>query len=175
MRRLLAVVTSWAVLAATVCSLEAKSSRSAADDTETLRLNGIIQSPASDRRSKCQAVFTLFERYVKPRTRTQFSRVFSEPGWINESNIRIYDAVNGQIPIEWDPDHETLYEVSLFSDGAGSSDWVIYLTVNRAGLTRQDLVALLKGANLPSHADRIDEFGLCHTKGQSSSCKRFAG
>lgn len=135
------------------------------------QLNRVLQSENASRAAKCDAVFQLFADYVRPNADNDFSAVFLDHTWIGVSRIDVVRVVGGLIPIEWNPNTETLYYIALFPSKTDWSDHGIYLTLRRAQLEQQNLIRLLNGQQTENGAE-VGEFALCRLS-QEADCLSF--
>ncbi len=135
------------------------------------QLNRVLQSENASRAAKFDAIFELFADYVRPNAYNDFSAVLLDHTWIGAANIDVVRVVAGVIPVEWNPNTETLYYIALFPNKAGGSDHGIYLAVRRAQLEQQDLIRLLSGQHTANRAE-IGEFALCRLS-QQADCVSF--
>ncbi|HEY6969982.1 MAG TPA: hypothetical protein VJA94_12300 [Candidatus Angelobacter sp.] len=167
-QRIALLAILWILFAANPNKADAQMASSAVDDSALVKLNATLQAPDADGAAKCQAIFTLFAKYVKvPSTAADLAPIFAEPSWIDQANIQLPPGISGRIPIDW-ASGGTLFVVYLFPDKTGWSDCVIYLTLTWPSLKESDLVALIKGQ--PTKIDNagswryigISEFALCH-------------
>ena len=128
---------------------------------QTVRqLNRVLQSENASRAAKCDAIFELFADYVRPNADNDFSRIFLDQTWIGLARIDVVLVVGGVVPIDWNPNTETLYTIVLFAKETGGSDRVIYLILKRPQLVQLDLIRLLNGKHTAKGV-KVREFALC--------------
>lgn len=137
------------------------SSLSAADLYERATVAGAARPDRS------LAICTIFASHIKLGfTSAQIGRVFPDPNWLKDCEIRHSGGLGGAIPVP-SPNGYSPFLLLLYPDRKGSSQWAIYLVVpnDRGHLTVEDVRKFLEGSNHEAGL-RVTEFAICYPLSQ---------
>ena len=138
-------------------------------DHSSLRSNkdpAILRALANDSNlghtERALAIFKLFANYIRPgQSAEQIHSALADTAWLDEAKLYRSGYGSGSRPIEGD----SLFELVLFPDDQGSSDWVIEFSLSGRGPDKaprreQEALAFLGGDPNLANNPKLQEFGL---------------
>jgi hypothetical protein len=115
-----------------------------------------------DRANRAAAVFGLFANHLRaPCGPADAGKVFGEAKWLKDSPLNYIIGVAGLIPVGFGED-TTVYDLYLFPDQEGRSDWVIYLRLSGSYRSADEARAFLRGEKNLKGDPKLVEFALCY-------------
>jgi hypothetical protein len=125
-------------------------------------LNETANRTSNTQEDRARAIFTLFGRYLQPGcSSSEFHRVLTDGGWLQDSRLYQIGAYSGWIPID-DPFEDSVFYVYPFPAGGDkrASQWHIYFRLT-GRQQKEDASSFLRGTASAESATRMAEFALC--------------
>jgi hypothetical protein len=125
-------------------------------------LNEAANNRSGTEEDRARAIFTLFGRYLLPGcSSSEFHRVFTDVGWLQDARLYPIGAYTGWIPID-EPLEDTVFRVYLFPAGPDkrASQWHIYFRLT-GRQQKEDALSFLQGTAPPKSAMKMAEYALC--------------